>query len=200
MLLVMSKASDGNEPGVFETDRLRIRPARPDDAALVHALWIDPRVMTFVGFPQGLPTTPDQIRLQIDRDAERPLVRLLIVEQTHDGRPIGQCRLGKPDEEGIAEPDIKLLPESWGRRYGREAWSAMIDHLFGETDCRIVQGTPNLENVRSIRMMESCGMRRVGEGVFRPPEGMKDIMIPVPHVVYRITRGEWCEGRTLRDG
>ena len=173
---------------VFETDRLRVRAARPDDVELIHSLWSDPRVMTFVGFPQGLPTSQAEIRSQIERDASRPYRRLLIAEQACDGQAIGECKLGAPDEEGVCEPDIKLLPAAWRRGYGRELWKAMIDVLFREADCRIVQGTPNIANAASIRMMESCGMSRVGRGRCEPPESMRQFATAVPHYVYRIDR------------
>ena len=67
----------------------------------------------------------------------------------------------------------------------------MIDHLFEQDACRIVQGTPNVANVGSIRMMERCGMSRVGEGRFVPSGPLKDSMTDVPHYVYQITREDW---------
>jgi ribosomal-protein-alanine N-acetyltransferase len=178
---------------VFRTKRTRVRAADASDVGLIHTLWTDPRVTTFVGFPKGIPTTPNEIRKQIERDRDRPLKRLLIAERSSDGQPIGEVKLGEPGADGISEPDIKLLPDHWSQGYGRELWRAMIDHLFEHTDCLTVQGTPNVRNIASIRMMESCGMRRVGEGVFEPLERMADVMVPVLHFVYRIARRDWEE-------
>jgi len=38
---------------VFETERLLVFVATPDDATMFFKLWTDPRVMSNVGFPQG---------------------------------------------------------------------------------------------------------------------------------------------------
>jgi len=172
--------------------RLRIRAATKTDALLIHRLWSDPRVTTFVGFPNGIPTTQAEIEAQIERDDDRPLRRLLIAEHLGGGAPIGEVKLGEPNEQGICEPDIKLLPDCWGNGYGTELWRAMIDHLFQQTACAIVQGTPNIANTASIRMMERCGMSRIGEGRFEPGGPLKDSMTPVPHYIYQIARRDWA--------
>ena len=184
-----AKSSDSSV--VFDTTRLVVRPATAEDAGLIYELWTDPRVTTLVGFPQGIPTSVGEIQAQIARDAGRPYARLLIAVRREDGATIGQIKLGEPGADGIAEPDIKLSPDHWGRGYGRALWGAMIDLLFDETDCRLVQGTPNVANAASVRMMTSCGMRRTGEGVFEPPERMADVMVAVPHFIYRIDRETW---------
>lgn len=180
-----------SSPGVFSTNRLRVRAAVEDDAMRIHALWTDPRVTTFVGFPHGIPTSVEKIEEQIERDRDRPFKRLLIVERRSDGLAIGQVKLGEPDDAGISEPDIKLDPAHWGQGYGRELWRGMIAHLFAVSTCGIVQGTPNIANSASISMMKSCGMSRVGEGCFVPLPAMGESMVPVRHDVYHITRETW---------
>lgn len=182
---------------VFRTRRTRVRAADRSDAELIYTLWTDPRVTTFVGFPKGIPTSLEEIRRQIERDHARPLSCLLIAESA-DGAPIGEVKLGEPNRERLCEPDIKLLPDRWGQGYGRELWRGMIDHLFARTDCLTVQGTPNVRNTASIRMMEACGMRRVGEGVFEVPERLAGIMVAVPHHVYRVSREDWEIGQSPR--
>jgi len=176
--------------GIFRTSRLRIRPAAIDDVELIYSLWTDPRVMQLVGFPNGIPTSQEEIRAQIERDADRHGIRLLIAEREPDEQPIGQCKLGAPDQDGVCEPDVKLLPAFWRQGYGRELWGGMIDFLFVETGCLIVQGTPNTANTASIRMMESCEMTHAGEGVFQPPMETRDVTVPVPHYVYRTSCSE----------
>ena len=55
---------------VFETERLIVRTATVEDADLVCELWTDPRVMAYVGFPQGLKITREEIKAQIQRPSE----------------------------------------------------------------------------------------------------------------------------------
>ena len=179
------------EQPAFRTPRLHVRPADTAAAAWIRALWSDPRVTAFVGFPQGIPTSTREIEAQIERNLGRPLKRLLIAERVTDDLPIGQVKLGEPDSEGVSEPDIKLLPSFWRLGYGRELWGAMIDHLFRTTECKTVQGTPNIRNIASIRMMESAGMVRVGEGTFEPSGPLRSSMTAVPHYVYQIARQAW---------
>jgi len=178
---------------LFETARLAVRPATDRDAPFVTSLWRDPLVMRHVGFPNGIPTAITDVPPRIQRG--RGLDQLLIAEETETGRPIGQCLLGEPDADGVSEPDIKLVPEHWGRGYGRELWAALIDQLFLRSSCRVVRGTPSIANLASIRMQESAGMRRVGEGLSTFPSEMREFTVPVQHVVYEVSREEWQHRR-----
>ena len=87
--------------------------------------------------------------------------------------------------------DIKLLPEYWGRGYGTELKRALVDHLFRHTDCDVVQGTPNVDNVASIRMQEAAGAVRVSEREYEFPEHMRHYTAPVRSYVYHVRRADW---------
>jgi hypothetical protein len=63
---------------VCETDRLALRPAG-GDAGLFYNLWTDPRVMTNVGFPRGIPITIDEIRTRIRNQGESEFDQLIVV-------------------------------------------------------------------------------------------------------------------------
>jgi RimJ/RimL family protein N-acetyltransferase len=180
----------------FETPRLSVRAAGDQDAPFIASLWSDPRVMRLVGFPQGIPTAEADVPRHIRR--AEGLAALLLVENRASRTPIGQCMLGEPDREGASEPDIKLHPAFWGRGYGRELWAAIIDELFVRSSCTVVRGTPNVANLASIRMQESAGMRRMGEGLSEFPASMSAFTEPVPHYIYEITRTNWLEQRAVR--
>jgi RimJ/RimL family protein N-acetyltransferase len=168
--------------------------ATGDDASFIASLWSDPLVMRHVGFPRGIPTAAEDVPRRIE--CGKGLDALLIAQLRASGDPIGQCTLGTPDSLGISEPDIKLHPSFWGRGYGRELWAALVDQLFRHSACATARGTPNVENMASIRMQESAGMRRVGGGTFEFPDSMKPFTEPVPYALYEITRDEW-ERRAL---
>lgn len=182
---------------VLRTDRLLVRTATTDDVDLFCALWNDPRVMANVGFPHGLRATREDIRSRLARQTGRVLDQLLVVELRGTGKHIGECHLHSPDDEGIAEADVKLLPAFWGRGYGTEIWKALVDYEFTHTDCDVVQGTPNVKNTASIRMQESAGAVRVGEGVFHFPESERDHTTPVHHYVYQVRRSDWERRRAV---
>jgi len=182
---------------VFETERLIVRTATVEDADLVCELWTDPRVMAYVGFPQGLKITREEIKAQIQRPSESEFDRLLIVELKLTGQAIGQCLMHLPDEVGIAETDIKLLPAFWGYRYGVEVKRGLVAYLFTHTSCVGVGASPNVQNLASIKMQEAVGGVRVGEAVYEFPESMREYTTPVHHYIYHVYRSDWESRQNL---
>lgn len=176
---------------VFDTERLVIRTASIQDVDLIYELWTDPRVMANVGFPHGLRTTREEIEEGLRKPSDSEFKRLLVVELRATGQPIGQCLMHHPDEEGIAETDIKLLPAFWGHKYGVEVKRGLVAHLFTHTGCTAVQATPNVGNIASIKMQESVGGVRVGEKVYEFPKSMRHYTTPVHHYIYRVYREDW---------
>jgi GNAT superfamily N-acetyltransferase len=124
--------------------------------------------MHFIGFPKGLAITIGDVRRQIESGPDSEFGSLLIAELLETGLPMGQCKIGAPDEEGICEPDIKLKPEYWGNGYGKELWAALIDYAFTHPLAKIVQGTPNFANSASVRMQLGSVMVQVDGGVRLP--------------------------------
>jgi [ribosomal protein S5]-alanine N-acetyltransferase len=177
---------------IFGTERLRVRLATADDADLLHVLWTDPRVMTYVGFPQGLPISRAEIVAILQKETNLAVCdRYLIAERQDTGEAIGECKLGAPNDAGIAETDVKLLPRFWGQGYGVELKRGLVNYLFRHTDCKAVQATPNVMNQASIQMQEAVGGVRVGETLFSFPESMQHYTWPVHAFVYRVFRDDW---------
>ncbi len=172
-----------------------VKTATEEDTDVFYALWTDPRVMTNVGFPQGLPVTRDQLKDTLSRQGMSEFEQLLVVQLKETGEAIGECKLSRPNQTGIAEPDVKLLPQYWGQKYGVEVWRAIADYQFAHTDCGIVQATPNIGNMASIKMQEAVGLVRTGEAVHRFPEHMQGYTTPVHHYVYRLNRADWQRKR-----
>jgi RimJ/RimL family protein N-acetyltransferase len=154
--------------------------------------------MTYVGFPRGLPVARDDLEDRLSKQGDSAFDQLLVIELRATGEGIGECHMHCPGQEGIAEPDVKLLPTFWGHKYGSEVWRGLVAYLFTHTDCRVVQGTPNVENVASIRMQESAGAVRVGEGTYQFPESMSEYTTPVHHYVYQVRRGDWQHHRAAQ--
>jgi len=176
---------------VFETARLIIRTVCAVDVGMYYALWTNPRVMTYVGFPQGLRMTREEIAAKIQEQGESEFGRLLVVALKETGEAIGECKLYLPDEEGISRTDVKLLPQFWGNKFGVEVKRGLVDYLFTYTDCTAVQADPNVNNIASIKMQEAVGGVRVGEGVHKFPDKMRDYTHPVHYYVYHVCRADW---------
>lgn len=161
--------------------------------------------MRNVGFPSGLTTNCDEIARQLSEQPPGEFDCVLVVslraasEPTAEGPTgelIGECRLGSPDSAGIARTDIKLLPEHWGKGFGKEIKRALLDYLFTHTPCHEVRATPNKGNTRSIRLQESVGGRQVGEGVYQFPESLRAQTLDVPYVEYAVSREDWEKNRS----
>jgi RimJ/RimL family protein N-acetyltransferase len=178
---------------IFTTTRLKIRKALPtdEDTEMYFRLWTDGRVMVNVGFPNGLQITRDKMRQILESEGESEFNCLLVIERQSDGQCLGECKLGAPDENGIAETDVKLLPEYWGHSYGVETKRGLLDYLFSHTDCRAVRASPNVNNRPSIRMQEAVGGQRIDEGLYEFPEHMRSYTTPVHCYIYEVTRQAW---------
>jgi len=176
---------------VLRTQRLSLRTADARDASYIHALWTKSAVMRFVGFPKGLALTIDEVRQQLLEGPGTALGSRLIAERLDTGEKIGQCKIGITDRDGTSEPDIKLHPDQWGRGFGTELWGAMIDYAFEQSAAKIVQGTPNRDNVASVRMQIRAGMHVIDEGVFEVNTGLHPEAMPVPFYKLHMTRADW---------
>ena len=176
---------------VFITERLLVRLATVADAALFAALWQDPAVMTYVGFPHGLGMSHDEIVDQLQQQGDSPFYHLLVVALKTTGEPIGECFMSPPNQAGIAETDVKLLPAFWGNKYGVEVKRGLLQYLFAHTDCTAVQATPNIHNIASIKMQEAVGAVKAGtsKSLIPQPDGSPSIMVEFH--IYRVYRRMW---------
>lgn len=185
-----------NKQSIFETERLLIRATGLADARILYRLWTDPRVMTNVGYPRGLDITLLEIEANIrQHNPNTEFGQYLMAERKSDNQVIGECKMILPDDDGVSRTDVKLLPEFWGHKYGVEIKQALVDYLFTRTDCRAVEGTPNVNNIASIKMQEAVGASRVGEETHHFPELMAGFTTPVHYYIYRVPRIDWEEGR-----
>jgi RimJ/RimL family protein N-acetyltransferase len=172
---------------------LFIRTAVITDADVLYRLWTDPRVMTHVGFPQGLRITGPEIEAQIAGSGQSVFDQYLLVQLKDSGESIGECKMIPPDADGLAETDVKLLPAFWGHKYGVEVKRGLLDYIFTHTDAKEVQATPNVNNVASIKMQEAVGGMRIGERGFEFPESMQSYTQPVQYYIYRVRRETWAK-------
>jgi len=178
---------------VFETARLiiRIPTTKDEDVNLYFQLWNDPRVMENVGFPKGLMKRRGDIIAQLARAVNSEFDRTLIVIDKESNTPIGECKLGLPDEEGVAHTDVKLLPAFWGKGFGLEIKQGLVDYLFTHTSCSAVEASPNRSNIASHKMQEKVGAKRVSEETYHFPGHMRSYTKPVELYIYRLDRSDW---------
>lgn len=94
----------------LETERLRVvkGEATDEDINFFFNLYTNPEVMKFVGFPNGLNITKEEIKNKILKQDISEFDQALIVT-SKIGDKLGECKLGRPDKNGISVTDIKLF-------------------------------------------------------------------------------------------
>lgn len=148
---------------IIETQRLRLRPIAIEDQAGFRKIYGDPTVMQFMF---GGAKSPE--------DSDKSIIRKCEHWQTHgyglwsiinraNGDLIGHCGLGWLEPLEAVEVAYLLSASYWGRGLGTEAVRASLEHGFQFHGFpRIIAIAPP-ENNGSLRVMERCGMRRIGE-------------------------------------
>lgn len=139
----------------FRTERLRLRPARPDDLEPLHAILSDPRAMTYWSSPPhgNIDQTRDWLSSMIAIDAAEG--EDFIVE--HDGKLVGKAGLWRFPEIGFI-----LHPDFWGRGFAREALALVLDRAFGVHGLPKVEADVDPRNAASLKLLESLGFREIG--------------------------------------
>lgn len=176
----------------LETERLRVVKAKAieEDINFFFNLYTNPEVMKFVGFPYGLNITKEEIKNKILKQDISEFDQSLIVT-SKIGDKLGECKLGRPDKNGISVTDIKLFPQYWNKGYGKEIKAALVKYLFENTGCRGVKATPNKKNIASIKMQETVGAKKISEGKYVFPENMKTYTIDVEYYEYILYKEDW---------
>lgn len=182
----------------LRTERLTLRRWREADRAAFHALNSDPNVMATIGPVMGRAES-DAFFNRIEARFDEHGFGLWCVERS--GEVIGFTGFMVPWFRDGVEIGWRIRSEHWGNGYAPEAARACLDHGFtavgaGGLGFDEVISFTAATNLRSRRVMEKLGLRRDPDGDFEHPG------VPVgdplrPHVLYRVTSGEWAAGAPL---
>ncbi len=160
---------------ILETDRLRLRPYRVDDADALFEILGDPHTMRF--YPQRF-TREDAdawIQRQLDR-YERDGFGLWAMELRTTGEFIGNCGPAVQEVEGQREVELgwHVHRRHWGQGLATEAAAACREHAFERLGVDRLIALVRPENRPSARVAEKIGMRVERTAEFRG----------LPHLVY----------------
>lgn len=136
------------------TARLRLRSARPDDLAALHAVLSDARATRWWSTPPhaSMAETAAWLDSMLANGPDHPD---FVIER--DGAVIGKVGFWKPPEIGYI-----LHPDHWGQGFACEAATAAIAHVFATTTVSEVTADVDPENAASIRLLERLGFARTG--------------------------------------
>jgi ribosomal-protein-alanine N-acetyltransferase len=160
---------------ICESARLRLRVARPDDAAFMLAIVNQPSWIRGIGDRNV--RTLDAAARYIEARMLEPLRKLgfgmYVVELKVTGAAVGLC--GLVQRETLPGPDLgfALLSEHEGQGYAVEAARAVLAHARGVLNIGRVLAITTPTNERSARVLEKLGF--VLEG--RKPVGTEQLNV-----------------------
>ena len=169
---------------------VRLRPAVPADAALLHAWDREPHVI------RAVTDDPAAEEAFIDADWEQelsdqsPVSFFLIGED--NGRPVGAMQVIDPQLEpthywGEIEPNLRALDiwlgpaDALGRGLGTTMMTQAIDTCFAASEVTAIVIDPLASNADAHRFYQRLGFRPVERRLF----GSDDCL------VHRLERAEW---------
>ncbi len=180
---------------VLETERMLLRRLTEADAGPLAALYGDPRVMRFITVQ---PPSPMEVESEIlpaylreYRQLPDGLGSFAAVEK-ETGQMAGRFSLRPANSYGLTGGTglgYRLYPAFWGRGLATEGARGLIASAFERLHLDRVVATTMADNTGSWRVLEKCGLRRVG--TFYYPEA--DRMPGAEHgdLVYELTRSDW---------
>jgi RimJ/RimL family protein N-acetyltransferase len=170
------------------TERLLLRPFRPDDLPLYAALNADPPVAEQLGGPLSREES-DSIALWANERWEADRLGLIAVERRQDGAFLGMCGLhrqsSRPQDVEVA---WRLAHEHWGHGYATEAGRAWLAYGFETLGLDRIISMTDETNARSLAVMRRLGLTYLENDV------IVDNGVAFDSVIYAITRSQWAEG------
>lgn len=176
---------------VVETERLRLRNWRAEDAEPFHRHTNTGAVMRWLGGVKSRDVIEWAVRERFMAwQAERGFT-FWLVERKEDGALLGFCGLKLGDDpaspvEGDMEIGWRLREDAWGKGYAREAAAAALDFAFGRLGAERVVALTVEGNAASWGLMLRLGMTRRPELDYTGPDWAEGTVI-----VHAIGRGEW---------
>ena len=155
----------------FRTDRLRIFPMALNAVSDAFPALSDPRVYTYLD--DGPPEDPAALERRWGRylaGSGDPAVLWLnsLVREVDRARVIGWVQATVYLHREVADIGYVFHPDSWGRGYGTEAVGALVEWLFTTYPLSAIEASVDTRNVRSQRLLERLGFRRL-EAVRQEP-------------------------------
>jgi RimJ/RimL family protein N-acetyltransferase len=153
---------------VLESARLQLRAMHDHDRADLFAIYGDPEVMRFTSdavFPE-LATVDEMLRSVARLRAEGSALEWAI-ELKSTQVLIGTCGLHRFEpEHSCAEVGCVLARTAWGCGYMREALTTLMRHAAAGLGLQWLKADIDAPNLRSIRLFESLGFRRLDSTVY----------------------------------
>jgi RimJ/RimL family protein N-acetyltransferase len=176
---------------VLATERLVLRAPCFEDASTIAALANDRRIAENtlrIPHPYGLADAQSFITA-----ANAPGGEIVFLIATRGSTVIGTCGIARFSEE---PPEIGywLGIPFWSQGYATEAAHAVIDYAFGDLGYDVMAGGTRVSNPASRRVLEKCGFRWTGVGLYR----IRALASSAPVDRFRLDHRRWAIAREDR--
>ncbi len=151
----------------LESDRIRLRQIRPDEAeAFLAAEPSERKPPQGVSFAEGYPS---EFSLEVmdllagDRSSETNGFTPWFIIRKSDDALIGEAGYSLGKEASKATIGYSLVESLWGQGYTTEAVHRLIEHLFSLPQVEAVEADTFPDHIASRRVMEKAGMMQIAE-------------------------------------
>lgn len=145
----------------LESDRLRLRESRLDDAEATLSVLSSDEVCRFYDLSplKSMEEAAQLIASRAAAFARRERIRWVLARREDDG-VIGSCGLSRWDEEAAqAEVGYELAPAWQGQGLMREALSSVLTFGFSQMQLQRVEANVVPGNEPSLRLLQRLGFR-----------------------------------------
>ena len=148
----------------FYSDRLHMLLINEDHAAMVHPLFQDPSLYTYIpSDPPALIKLQEQYKYWEGRESpdgrEYWLNYVMFLGST--GSFVGTLQAGITRETKEASVAYMVVTQHQNKGLATEAVQMLISHLRTQYGVRCVKAWVDTRNTASIRLLEKAGMRRI---------------------------------------
>ncbi|MGL5642265.1 MAG: GNAT family N-acetyltransferase [Paraclostridium sp.] len=150
---------------------ITIKETSIDDLENVMDLWNNGEVMFYVGFPQGLGVTSDQIERWFLNTRKNPFYKHFSIYTDELGY-CGETCYDIDREHDLASLDIKLLPKSQGKGIASYSLSYAINQVFDLNVATKAYVEPNLANQKAWSLYKRIGFVSKPRPEFLEPDEM----------------------------
>ncbi|MBM7579172.1 GNAT family N-acetyltransferase [Jeotgalibacillus terrae] len=176
----------------FETERLALVALTKEHTQFIFDHFSDPVVCRFL-LDEEVYTEMEEAENFILYNAYHPKKNhnRWAITLKDSGDMIGTCGFHQWDRyNNIAEIGYDLTPDQWGKGYGREAVTGMIEHGFQYMKLNRIEAYAAKGNSASMRLLEKLGFKQ--EGLVRDKHLFQGKYYD--HYSYSILKREWENG------
>ena len=152
------------------TERLALRRFTPADLDWLADLYSDPDVTRYLGGVMDRARVEDLLSTRIlQYYEEHPGLGIWVTVERSTAEPVGFHLLNHIRGESIIQVGFTLRRSAWGKGFGTEMASAVLQHGFVDLRVPRIAGMASLQNHASQRVLLKIGLERKGERAFSHP-------------------------------